>query len=64
MSLLSPEADVFRLYLQRYPAAAGTVGGVGPEYHMTPYHLGKEMTLSLLPFFQYILTILCCQSLM
>ena len=39
---LSEAADAFRLLLRLYPEAAGTEGGVGVGYKITPYQLAVE----------------------
>ena len=44
-SLLSKEADYFRLFLRWYPEAAGIEGGVGAVYKKTPYQLAVDISL-------------------
>ena len=46
-SLLSKEADCFRLLLRLHPEAAGIEGGVGVGYKKTPYQLAVDKNLPL-----------------
>ena len=46
-SLLSMEANCFRLMLRSYPEAAGIVGGIGDYYNTTPYQLSVDNDLPL-----------------
>ena len=44
-SLLSKEADCFRLLLRLYPEAAGIEGGVGVDHKKTPYQRAVDKNL-------------------
>ena len=44
-SLLSKEADCFRMFLRWYPEAAGIEGGVGADNIKTPYQLAVDHNL-------------------
>ena len=44
-SLVSEEADCFRMLLRCYPEAAGIMGGVGSRFNKTPYQLAVDKKL-------------------
>ena len=44
-SLISEEADCFRMLLRCYPEAVGIMGGVGARHNKTPYQLAVDKKL-------------------